>query len=174
MWLIRKWVRSICFGSIFTCFGGISIANWKLALRVGFTSLQSERQALIWSKTQQLSAWAHSNTAQQLKAGCAQHNIPLKLLSVVEPFWAARIKNKALTSIKRESSFAGCLFWQEWILFCLQKLWDAVPSALQKLQGTMQGSKVRTWWKPVPTLAGKALLYHEQIWQVGSLALIFP
>lgn len=43
VWPIRKWVQSICFGSIFTCFGGISIANWKLALRVGITSLQKAK-----------------------------------------------------------------------------------------------------------------------------------
>lgn len=174
VWLIRKWVQSICFGSIFTCFGGISIANWNLALRVGITSLRSERQALIWSETQQLSALAHSNTAQQLKAGHTQHNIPLKLQSVVEPFWAARITTNALTSIKGESCFQGCLFWQELVLFCLQNLWDTVPSVLQKLQGSMQGSKVRTWWNLFLILPGKSLLYHAQIWQERRLALIFP
>lgn len=174
VWLIRKWVQSICFGSIFTCFGGISIGNWNLALRVGLASLWSERQALIWSKTQQLSAWAHSNTAQQLKAGRTQHNIPLKLQRVVEPLWAARITNNSLTSIKRVSYFLGCLFWQELVLFCLQKVWDTVPSALQKLQGSMQGSKVQTGWKPFLVLPGEALLYHAQIWHERILALIFP
>lgn len=112
MWLSRKWVQSICFGSIFTCFGDVvSIVNWILALRVGITSLQSRRQALIWSETQPLSSWAHSNTAQQLRAGCAQHNIPLKLQSVVQPVRAVGITNKALTSLKTESYFPAFLFW---------------------------------------------------------------
>lgn len=166
MWLIRKWVQSMCFGSIFTCFGGISIESWNLALRLGITSLRSERQALIWSETHQLSAFAHSNTAQQLKAG-RTNTTSHGNSGVVEPFWAARITNNALTSIKRE----GCIFWEEFVLFYLQKLWDT--SVLQKLQGNMQGTKVQTWWKPFLILPAKAFLYHAQIWQDRNLALIF-
>lgn len=85
----RKRAQSICFGSIFACFGGISIVNWKLALCVGITSLLSERKALIWSAAQQLSALLHSNTAQQLKATRAKHNIPLRLWMTVELLWPA-------------------------------------------------------------------------------------
>lgn len=171
VWLIRKWVQSMCFGSIFTYFGDISIENWNLALLLGITSLQSERQAPIWSETHQLSAFAYSNTAQQLRAG-RTNTTSHGNSSVVEPFWAARITNNALTSIKREGYFPGCIFWEEFVLFYPQKLWNT--SMLQKFQGNMQGSKVRTRWKSFLTLPAKALLYHVQIWQDRNLALIFP
>lgn len=171
VWLIRKWVQSMCFGSIFTCFGGISIENWNLALHLDITSLQCERQALIWRETHQLSAFAHSNTAQQLKVG-RTNTTSHGNSSVVEPFLAARITNNALTSIKREGYFPGCIFWEEFVLFYLQKLWNM--SVLQKIQGNRHGSKVRTQWKPFLILPAKALLYHAQIWQDRNLALIFP
>lgn len=117
VWLIRKWVQSMCFGSIFTCFGGISIENWNLALCLGITSLQSERQALIWSETHQLSAFAHSNTAQQLKAGhtnTTSHGNS----SVVEPFWAARINKQYSGFYKKRKLFSRLYsFWEELVLF---------------------------------------------------------
>lgn len=145
VWLIRKWVQSMCFGSIFTCFGGISIENWNLALCLGITSLWSERQALIWSETHQLSAFAHSNTAQQLKAG-RTNTTSHGNSSVVEPFWAARINKQCSGFYKKKKLFPGCIFWEEFFLFYLQKLWDT--SVLQKLQGNMHSTKVRTWWNP--------------------------
>lgn len=172
VWLIRKWVQSMCFGSIFTCFGGISIENWNLALHLGITSLQSERQALIWSETHQLSAFAHSNTAQQLKAG-RTNTTSHGNSSVVEPSWASRI-NKQCSDFykKRNTDFPACIFWEEFVLFYLQKLWDT--SVLQKFQGNMHSSKVQTWWKLFLILPAKAFLYHAQIWKNRNLALIFP
>lgn len=115
VWLIRKWVQSMCFGSIFTCFGGISIESWNLALCLGITSLWSERQALIWSETHQLSGFAHSNTAQQLKAG-RTNTTSHGNSSVVEPFWAARINKQSSGFYKKRKLFPGCIFWEEFVL----------------------------------------------------------
>lgn len=172
VWLIRKWVQSMCFGSIFTCFGGISIENWNLALCLGITSLQSERQALIWSETHQLSAFAHSNTAQQLKAGhtnTTSHGNS----SVVEPFWAARINKQYSGFYKKRKLFSRLYFFLRGISSLLpQKLWDT--PVLQKLQGNMHGSKVQTQWKSFLIMPAEAFLSHAPIWQDRNLALIFP
>lgn len=171
VWLIRKWVQSMCFGSIFTCFGGISIENWNLALCLGITSLQSERQALIWSETHQLSAFAHSNTAQQLKAG-RTNTTSHGNSSVVEPFWAARNNKQCSDFYKKRKLFSRLYFLRGISSLLPQKLWDT--SMLQKLQGNMHGSKVQTQWKSFLILPAKAFLSHAQIWQDRNLAPIFP
>lgn len=90
--------------------------NWKLALRVGITSLPSERKTLIWSAAQQLSALLHSNTTQQLKAPRAKHNIPLRLWMIVELLWPAIKHNQPSDFYKTRKLSSRLPFWLESLL----------------------------------------------------------